>query len=165
MSNNKVVKFNNNAPVRTPWPFPEVEALTPFSSIFNDFFNESFPSLDVGFFEKNSYPKVDVIDENEQTIIEAEIPGLAKEQVSIEVENDVLRIKGDKKEEVTSGGTPKKYLHRELKRSSFCRSFTLGDNYNKDKIDAKFENGILKIYLPKHIPEPKKEEVKKIDIK
>jgi HSP20 family protein len=139
------------------------EFLTPFSSLFDEFFNESFPTLDVGFVGKTAYPKVDIIDEPNQVVINAEIPGLKKEQVSVELEKGVLRIKGEKKEEVED--KTKNYIHKELKHSSFCRSFTVGDNIDTSTIDAKFENGILEIVLKKLKPTPVREEVKKIQIK
>ena len=106
---------------------------------------------------------MDVRDEEKQIVIEAEVPGLTKEQVTVELDNGVLRIKGDKKE--TDEKKSQSYIHKELKRSSFCRSFSIGDNINKDTVGAKFENGVLEITLQKLQPSPKKEEVKKIEVK
>ena len=128
----------------------------PFEGIAIDFLGKDF-------FEKGTYPKVDVSDEVDKLIIEAEVPGLTKEQVSVEIDNGTLRIKGVKQD--VHDTSLKKYVHKELKRSSFCRSFGIGNNINKDKLDAKFENGVLKIVLPKVTPDPKREEVKKIEIK
>ena len=114
------------------------------------------------FFYKGSYPKVDVIDEGTQIIIEAEIPGLNKDQVSVELDNGVLRIKGEKQQFID---TPcKKIIHSELKRSSFSRSFNIGDNINQDELSARFDNNVLKISLPKKIPNKIKNEIKKIEI-
>jgi HSP20 family protein len=146
------------------WPslFDRDEFLTPFSSLFDEIFNESFPSLDVGFLSKNAYPKVDIIDEETQVIINAEIPGVSKEQVKVELNDDVLSIKGEKQQEVKD--EKKNYIHRELKKSSFCRSFTVGSNINKETVNAKFENGILTITLKKLMPTPKKQS-KVIDVK
>ncbi len=66
----------------------------------------------------------------------------------VEVEQNVLTVSGGKSKNVTDsqGG---KYIRRELKRSSFRRSFTLGDNIEKDTVSATFENGILLITLNK----------------
>jgi HSP20 family protein len=143
--------------------FDRDEFLMPFSNLFDEFFNESFDFLGKDFFDKGSYPKVDVRDEETQIVIEAEIPGLTKEQVSVELDNGVLKIKGEKK--IVDDKKSKTYVHKELKHSSFCRSFSVGNNVNIDNLTAKFENGILEIVLPKKVIEPKKEEVKKIDIK
>lgn len=155
---NSLTKYNRDVPTL----FNRDEFLTPFSNWFDDFFNERFPSLDVGFFGKSGYPKVDVIDEDNQITIKAEVPGLNKDQVSVFIDDDVLQIKGEKKEETEDKN--KRYVHRELKHSSFCRSFSLGDNVDKESADAKFENGILSITLKKTVPTPKAE-ARKVEIK
>lgn len=138
------------------------EFLQPFSTLFDEFFNESFSAFDVGMASKSAYPRVDIIDEQNQIIIEAEIPGLKKEQVSVELEKGVLRIKGEKKEE--SSEKLRNYVHRELKHSSFCRSFTVGENVDTGSVGAKYENGVLEVTLKKLQPTPKKDELKKIVI-
>ena len=96
-----------------------------------------------GFFEKQSYPRVDVIDYNDRVEILAEIPGLSKEEVSVEVQENVLTISGQKIKKVDDKELTGKYIRRELKHSSFKRSFTLGDIIDKDEPLAKFENGML----------------------
>ena len=153
----QLVRFNSAVP-----SFNKDEFLTPFSSIFDDFFNQSFPNLDVGFLSKTAFPKVDVIDEGNQIVIQAEIPGLKKDQVTVELEKGILRIKGEKKEEKESGY--RNYVHRELKKSAFCRSFTVGENVNTGSVSAKYEDGILEVILKKIEETPEKDEVKKIQI-
>ena len=153
-----LVRYNKSVPSL----FNRDEFLTPFSTFIDSYFNDLLPSLDIGFFKNGAYPKVDVIDEENQVIINAEIPGLTKDQVSVEVDDGVLRIKGEKKEEDEQKG--KNYVHRELKHSAFCRSFSIGENIDKDSVDAKFENGILNVTLKKTVPTPKAEP-KKIEIK
>jgi len=144
------------------------EFLTPFDKIFDDFFAANVPNFTqdfgVDFFEKGSYPKVNVIDFSDRVVIEAEIPGLDKSDVNVEIESNVLTIVGNKlvvpdKEQGETGT----YIRRELKRSSFRRSFTLGDNISKDKVEAVFQNGMLTITLPK--VKPTKPEVKRITVK
>lgn len=150
----------------TPWSpatvFNKDEFLTPFSTLFDDFFNDSFDVLGKDFFDKGTYPKVDVRDEEKQLVIEAEVPGLKKEQVKVELEGGILRIKGEKKE--VDESKTKSYVHRELKHSAFCRSFAIGKNIDADKITSKFENGVLEIVLPKREPDPKPVAVKQIAI-
>lgn len=146
----------------SPRIFDRDEFLTPFSTLFDDFFNDSFDVLGKDFFEKGTYPKVDVRDEPTQLVIEAEVPGLAKDQVKVELVGNTLRIKGEKKEKDELKA--KSYVHRELKHSSFCRSFVVGDNINAEKLTAKFDNGVLEITLPKNTPDPKAVEVKQITI-
>lgn len=138
------------------------EFLTPFSGLFDDFFNDSFDFLGKDFFQKGTYPKVNVSDEENQLVIEAEVPGLNKDQIKVELESGLLRIKGEKK--TVDESKQRNYVHKELKHSSFCRSFQIGDNVDVDKITSKFENGVLEIVLPKKTPEVTAPEVKQIAI-
>lgn len=162
--NNLVAKMNKN-PLRA---VHRDEFLTPFDKIFDDFFAANVPGFTsdfgVDFFEKGSYPKVNVIDFSDKIQIEAEIPGLDKSDVNVELEANVLTIVGNKlttpDKESNETGT---YIRRELKRSSFRRSFTLGDNICKDKVEAEFKNGMLLITLPK--VKPVKPDVKRITVK
>ena len=137
-----------------------------FDKIFDQMGQKQFPTLtdelDVDFFSKTSYPKVDIIDYKDTIKIISEIPGLTKNDISVEVKDGVLTISGNKatKDEADTKGT---YLYRELKHSSFKRSFTLGDSLNTDNVEAKFEDGILNVSIPKL--EPKEEQIQVIDIK
>ena len=89
----------------------------------------------------------------------AEIPGLKKKQLNIEVEDGVLTISGDKHGILDDKGAT--VLRRELKASSFKRSFELGDLLDTDSINASFDDGILSISIDKIEPEkPKKKSVK-----
>jgi HSP20 family protein len=135
------------------------EFLTPFDRVFDEVFAAHFPELNkelgVGFFEKQSYPRVDVIDYNDRVEILAEIPGLSKEEVSVDVQENVLTISGQKIKKVDDKESLGKYIRRELKHSSF----KLGDQIDRRSPSAKFENGLLKVTLLKikpTIPETKK---------
>lgn len=140
-----------------------------FDGLFDQLFGEVFPDIQKAgggkLFSKGAYPKVDVIEESDRVIISAEIPGITKDQVSIEVQDDMLTIKGEKREDEQKT-KPGKYLYKELKRSSFQRSFVLDKNLKKDDIVAKFENGMLEIVLKKEVPSPpEKPPVRKVEIK
>jgi HSP20 family protein len=132
------------------------EFLAPFDRVFDEVFANQFPELTkelgVGFFEKQSYPRVDVIDYNDRVEILAEIPGLAKDEVSVEVQENVLTISGQKIKKIDDKEFAGKYIRRELKHSSFKRSFTLGDQIDKSTPQAKFENGLLRVTLSKVKP-------------
>jgi HSP20 family protein len=139
------------------------EFLTPFDRVFDEVFAAHFPELNkelgIGFFEKQSYPRVDVVDYNDRVEILAEIPGLSKEDVSVDVQEDVLTISGQKIKKMEYRDFTGKYIRRELKHSNFKRSFTLGDQIDRKNPSAKFENGLLKVTLLKikpTIPESKK---------
>jgi HSP20 family protein len=135
-------------------PFSRDEFLTPFDAMFDNVIQHAFPSFsqDIGleFFEKNSYPKVDAIDHDDSITIEAEIPGLSKDEVSVELEKNILTIAGLKHSHDTD--TKARYIRKELKRSSFKRSFKLGNNVDPKKIAADFSNGVLLVTIPKKEP-------------
>ena len=137
------------------------EFLTPFDKIFDHLMNEQFPTFkeEVGVsFNKGAYPKVNIYEYDDKIGIVAEIPGLDKSNVSVEVEEDVLIISGDKHGFDSDGG---KCITRELKQSAFTRSFNLGEYLDGSKVSAKFKDGMLSISIPKKEPEqPKKHSVK-----
>lgn len=139
------------------------EFLTPFSTLFNEFFNNSFDFLGKDFFDSSTYPKVDVRDESTHLVIEAEVPGLKRDQILVEVEGNLLRIKGEKK--AKDEKKSQSYIHRELKHSSFCRTFKLPTTVDLDKITSSFQDGVLEISLPKKAVESPPSQVKKIEIK
>ena len=137
------------------------EFLTPFDAIFDELVNKSFPTFkeEVGVsFNKGAYPKVNVYEYDDKIGIVAEIPGLDKKNVSVEVEEQILTISGDKLGFDSDGG---KCITRELKQSSFIRSFNLGEHLDGDDVSASFKDGMLSISIPKKEPEkPKKKFVK-----
>ena len=137
------------------------EFLTPFDKVFDTMMEQAFPTFkeDVGVsFNKGAYPKVNVYEYDDKIGIVAEIPGLDKSNVSVEVEEDVLIISGDKHGFDSDGG---KCITRELKQSAFTRSFNLGEYLDGSKVSAKFKDGMLSISIPKKEPEqPKKHSVK-----
>jgi len=137
------------------------EFLTPFDTIFDQLMAQQFPTFqeEVGVsFNKGAYPKVNVYEYDDHIGIVAEIPGLDKENVTVAVEEQILTISGDKHGFDDSGG---KCITRELKQSSFKRSFNLGDHLDGEEISAKFKDGMLSISIPKKEPEqPKKKFVK-----
>jgi HSP20 family protein len=133
------------------------EFLTPFDKLFDDVFSQAFPDFTkefgVGFFEKQSYPRVDVIDNVDSIEIIAEIPGLSKDEVSVEIEDNLLIISGQKTKTVDSNDK-RTYIRKELKHSSFKRTFALSDLFDKDTPEAKFENGLLTVKVKKVKPTP-----------
>ena len=137
--------------------------LTPFDKMFDQMIETHFPNVvqQVGVkpYQGTAYPKVNVYEYEDKIGIIAEIPGLKKKQLNIEVEDGVLTISGDKHGiEEQEGAT---VLRRELKASSFKRSFQLGELLDDSRVDANFKDGILSISIPKVEPEkPKKTYVK-----
>ena len=137
------------------------EFLTPFDKIFDQLIDKSFPNFkeETGVsFNQGAYPKVNVYEYDDKIGIVAEIPGLDKSNVSVDVEEQVLTISGDKHGFDSDGG---KCITRELKQSAFKRSFNLGEHLDGTNVSAKFKDGMLSISVPKIEPEkPKKHSVK-----
>lgn len=137
------------------------EFLTPFDTIFDQLMNKQFPTFqeEVGVsFNKGAYPKVNVYEYDDHIGIVAEIPGLDKKNVTVDVEDQILTISGDKHGLEDGGG---KCITRELKQSSFKRSFNLGEHLDGEDVGASFKDGMLSISIPKKEPEqPKKKFIK-----
>lgn len=145
------------------FPFPDRdEFLTPFDKVFDKMLETNFPEVidQVGVtpYSNSAYPKVNVYEYDDKVGIVAEIPGLSKKQIKVDVEDNILTISGDKHS--VWDDAKAKVLRRELKQSSFKRSFTLGELLNGDDISANFKDGVLSIEIPKSVPEkPKKHSV------
>ena len=143
--------------------FDRDEFLTPFDRVFDQLFETNFPefvrSVGVKPYQGSAYPKVNVYEYDEKVGIVAEIPGLDKKHLNVEVEDGTLTISGVKHHIKEDEGA--KVLRRELKASSFKRNFEIGENLDGENIKAVFKNGILNIDIPKIEPEkPKKQFVK-----
>ena len=138
------------------------EFLTPVDKIFDNLMEQTFPTFkdEVGVsFNQGAYPKVNIYEYDDTIGIVAEIPGLDKKNVSVEVEEGVLTISGDKHGFDTRGG---KCITRELKQSAFKRSFNLGEHLDGEDVSAKFKDGMLEVLIPKKEPETPKVNVVKI---
>ncbi len=152
------VTFHPNIPF-----FDRDSFLTPFDKMFDQMVESQFPEVvrQVGIkpYGNTAYPKVNVYEYDDKIGIVAEIPGLDKKQLNVEVEDGILTISGDKHSAFESEGA--KILRKELKESSFKRQFELGELLDGDNISANFKDGILSIDVPKTEPEkPKKKFVK-----
>jgi HSP20 family protein len=151
--------------VRNPFPVIDRDSfLTPFDKMFDEIVTSAFPQINetvgVNPFGNTAYPKVNVYEYDDKVGIIAEIPGLDKKDLDVEVEDGVLTISGEKSHGKFDE-TKAKVLRRELKHSSFKRQFTLGELLDGKNINASFDDGILSIEIPKVEPKlPKKHTVK-----
>jgi HSP20 family protein len=120
-----------------------------FEDVFNDKLSPFFSSMMTPSF------KVDISEDDNSIFIEADMPGVNKEDIKVSMDNDLLSITAERTQ---SEEEKKKGFHR-VERSWGCisRSFTLGENVNTEKIEAKYDNGVLKIVIPKVEPTQKKE--------
>lgn len=128
-------------------PFAELNSLhSQVNSLFNDAFGGSRPVM--------NGPTTDVFSDKNGLTIEAHLPNFTDSDISIEQHQGDLEIKAEHLEKEEN--KDKKYLLKES-ASSYYRRFTLPRNANADKIEAKFEDGVLKVHVPfKELPKPKK---------
>lgn len=104
-------------------------------------------------------PRVDIVEDDNEFVIKAEIPEVKKEDVKVSVDNGVLTLKGERKQEKEEKG--KKFHRVERYYGSFTRSFTLPENVDDSKVKATFKDGMLKLQVPKtEKAKPKTIEVK-----
>ncbi|MBI4825326.1 MAG: Hsp20/alpha crystallin family protein [Nitrospirae bacterium] len=114
-----------------------------------------------GIFEKGELsPSVDIYEENGNIVLKAELPGMDKKDIDVNLTNRSVTISGEKKREEKT--EKKDYYRYESSCGSFSRSFTLPAEIQADKAKASFKDGVLKITIPKTEEAKKKE--KKLDI-
>jgi HSP20 family protein len=132
----------------------------------NSFFPNSFRGLDDKFFDDfleqgKSLPAVNVVEDKEKFRIEVAAPGLKKEDFKLNVDNGILTISSEKRQE--NEIKEENYAKREFQYSSFSRSFTLPNSVDSEMISASYTDGILNIQIPKR-EEAKQKEPKQIQI-
>lgn len=134
----------------------------------SDFFNfDSFNNFIDSFFNADFFPqvqnvgqmKVDIKEQDNKYILEAELPGVNKDEITVELKDDMLTISVEKNEQFEE--TKENYIRKERRYGSQSRSFYV-ENVKAEDINANFENGILSISLPKK--EVKTNNSRKIDI-
>ena len=118
--------------------------LMSMNTIWDRFFSDAFPMRDGSF----GSPNVDVLENNDNIIVKAELPGLKPENVDVRVEGNMLIMRGEGAEE--SEKNEGQYHLHERRQMSFVRSIPLPTGVNADKANAEFENGILTLTLPKN---------------
>ena len=131
----------------TRWrPFRDLVSIQDeMNRLFEDFFGHT--PVRTGWTEGVWSPSVDVSEDKDNVIIKAEMPGMKKEDVKISVQDDVLTLKGEKKQEKEE--KDKNYHRIERSYGSFCRSFQLPTSVKTDKIKASYKDGVLNVTLPK----------------
>jgi len=113
-----------------------------------DFLDNFFDNLWLEEGNVNTYfPKVDIKEDENNIIVEADLPGLDKKDINVHVENNTLSISGSR--EVKKEEKEKGWHRSERQYGKFERSFYLGENVDSQKIKAEFDKGVLKISVPK----------------
>ena len=124
-------------------------------SVFDDFFKPWNEWFDGGGLlgRTMNMPAVNITEQKDDYLVSLAVPGMKKDDFKIDVDGNMLTISSEKEENKEE--KDKKFTRKEYNYSSFSRSFTLPEEINKGKIEAKYEDGVLKISLPR------KEEAKK----
>jgi HSP20 family protein len=129
--------------------------------IFNDFFDNSW-------MERPTYtaPAINVIESEHEYDVELAAPGLTKDDFNVHVDADNnLQIRMEKKTETKEGKKHGRYLRREFSYEKFQQTLLLPDDVDAEKIEAKVENGVLTVQLPKVVKVEKPNPVKQIAVK
>ncbi|UCF99534.1 MAG: Hsp20/alpha crystallin family protein [Spirochaetaceae bacterium] len=100
-----------------------------------------------GLFDRRVSPAIDVIEHADRFTVECDLPGISQKDIDISIASGVLTIKGEKKVEKQSENT--KVYRKETWEGSFQRTLSLPTGVDSDKVEATFNNGVLKISLPK----------------
>ena len=133
--------------------------------ILDDFFGNEWVDK-----TSSTAPAVNVIETGKEYKVEIAAPGLTRDDFKIDINEDneltvSMEKKVEKNEESEKEGKKHTYLRREFSYSSFRQRMILPDNVNVDNIDAKMENGVLTIDIPKKTEEEKRKNMRQIDIK
>ncbi len=126
-------------------PFREMSTLR---QAIDRLFDDSLrPGLRVEETAVNLMPPVDMVETEKELVIKAVVPGVADEDLTIDISGNTLTIKGESKSEKEE--KDENHLYREFRYGTFARTLTLPAGLNTDKAEAELENGILKLTLPK----------------
>ena len=117
----------------------------PLHTVFNDLFDENFDRAQPG--KSMWHPAVDVLESKDSYLVRAELPGMKKEDIKVEVKDGTLTISGESKSEKPAEGI--EYRHVERVAAKFWRSFSLPEIAKQDGIEAAYKDGILEVRVPK----------------
>lgn len=154
-----IPRKQNNFVCRSP--FYEMDKLHKEINRLFDFGYPGTTGADASLLDGVWAPAVDVVEKKDSIVVKADLPGLAKEDINVSIENNILTISGEKKlEQENKEGD---VVRMERYYGSFNRAFTLPSTVDPGKVNARFENGVLELTLTK------KEEAKprqiRIDVK
>ncbi len=121
---------------------------SPFQESFDRLFNDFMSLQRTNGFQGLAFsPSCEVIDSGDHYVLKADLPGVRKEDLKVEVDRDLLTIQAERQEEKKHES--KKKFVSEMYYGSYSRSFTLPGLADEKKVDAKFDNGVLTVTVPK----------------
>jgi HSP20 family protein len=127
-----------------------LKAMSLFDNHFSRFFSDPFFPAEIAEGEDNRnmwHPAVDIFEKDDKLVIKAELPGMDKKDISLDVHNDVLTLRGERKHE--NEVKEENFYRKEMSRGSFVRSFSLPGDSDPERIQAEFKDGILTVEVPK----------------
>lgn len=142
--------MTNNLPsMMNRWnnPFRQLDRL---QSDFERLFDELKPTASLLSSNGTLVPSCELIEEKDNYIARFDMPGIKKDQVKVELENNILTVSAERREEKKT--TDERQHYSEISYGSYLRSFSLPTQVLESKIDAKFDNGVLTVKLPKAEP-------------
>lgn len=161
MAKKETKELVKTEPTRALSPFEEMERM------FEEFFRRPFSLIGpswlprFGLLEREEIsPTVDIFEEGGDVVVKAELPGMKKEDIDVNITDDTITISGEKKKEEKV--EKKNYYRLERSHGSFTRSFRMPTEVQTDKAKANFKDGVLEVRIPKTEEAKKKE--KKIPI-
>lgn len=125
-------------------------SLEEFDSFFDNFLSRKWPRLLDWNFPvtlERGFPKVDILDHDNEIEVQAALPGMAKDNVEVSISGQSITIRACTKEEKKE--EEGRYFHREITCGEFQRTLSLPENVDGDKATASFKDGILKVTIPK----------------
>lgn len=135
----------------------KVDTFSPFREMdryFDEIFHQPFPFFKYRGWPRSKFPDadvalptVDIFEEGDEVVIKAEIPGIKKSDLNVDISDNSMTISGEKKREKKVD--KKKYHRVECSYGSFSRSFQLPDNVLSDKAKASFKDGVLEVRMPR----------------
>ncbi|MBI4690639.1 MAG: Hsp20/alpha crystallin family protein [Nitrospirae bacterium] len=147
-------------PSRAISPFDDMEKM------FDEFFRRPFPLIGpswwprFGIEREDISPTVDIFEEDNDVVVKAELPGMKKEDIDVNITDNTITISGEKKKEEKV--EKKNYYRVERSYGSFTRTFRMPSEVQSDQAKASFKDGVLEVKIPKTEEAKKKE--KKVEI-
>ncbi len=132
-----------------------ISALDEMDKMIGQMFRDNYDTKDEGCYWM---PPVDIVENKDEIMVKADVPGLEKDNFKVSVEDSVLTISGEKKVEYDEKDKENSFHRSERVYGCFSRSFTLPNNVDTGSVEAKYRNGVLEVAIPK-LEESKPKEI------
>jgi HSP20 family protein len=147
----KEVDTTKNSELLPKRPLGDLLSFDEFDNFFDDFLSRRWPRLldwNIPTGIERGFPKVDIIDHDNEIEVQAALPGVKKEDLDVTINNQTITIRTSTKEEKKEEEKGK-YFRREITRGEFQRTLSLPDNVDDANAKASFKDGILTVNIPK----------------